>query len=148
MVNTNLIVRVLRRMASNVQMESVESDLDRLVFEIKHASNPFHYMSAIRTLREYVIQKTNEETYNSLIERLTDHDMIWPTIKNQNLSTYDGFMDAVEEVLEMFSGAAIGGAFDGAQSNANANATGMAAPNSPSKKKKRKTIDSILNKRF
>jgi len=48
---------------------------------------------------------------------------------------------------EMNSGAGIGGAFDGAQSNAAANATGMAAPTGRSNKK-RKGIEKVLQRRL
>lgn len=172
--NSTLVFRVLKKMATPfTQMESYKagvidqkgdvvvpknkrtriqekafSPLERMVIGLKKASTPDAYVSAMRLMKEYVEAESNENTCNVLMERMEQHQLISPTIRKHDLSTYDGFMDAVDEMMTemMASGAAIGGAFDGAQSNAAANATGMAAPNGPTKKKKR--IDSILNRRF
>lgn len=125
--------------------------LDRLVFNLKRLlskvpggqSQLGSYVAALALVREYVEEKSNKETVGVLMEKLQNHNII-PAQKH-DLSTQEGFMDAWEEEMmrEMFSGAAIGGAFDGAQSNANTNASGMAAPNSPVKKKKGK-LENIL----
>lgn len=171
--NATLVFRVLKKMSSPfVQFESYKagvinskgeviiprskrthvqekafSPLERMVIGLKKASAPDAYVSALRLMREYVEEKSNKETVSVLMERMEAHNLVNPNVNKHDLSTYEGFMDAVDEMMsEMFSGAAIGGAFDGAQSNADANSTGMAAPNGPTKKKK-KSIETILNRR-
>ena len=129
--------------------------LDRLVFNLKRllAKAPggktklASYVAALALIREHVESESNKETANVLVEKLEEHKLIPPS-KQHDLTTVEGFMDAWEEemVREMCSGAGIGGAFDGAQTNAAANATGMAAPNGPSKKKKK--LDKFLHTRL
>lgn len=171
--NSALVFRVLRKMATPfTQMESYKAGvindkgdvvvpknkrnriqekafgpLERMVIGLKKASSPDAYVSAYKLMKEYVEQESNEKTVEVLFERLEEHNLVKPI--NHDISTYEGFMDAVDDILnEMMSGAGIGGAFDGAQSNAASNATGMAAPNGPSKKKKKKDLSPFLNRRF
>lgn len=120
------------------------SVMERMIIGLKRASDPYSHLSALKMIKEYVEDNSNEETAQVLFEKMENHKMIKPV--NHDLSTYEGFMDAVEETMaEMVSGAAIGGRFDGMQSNAATNATGMAAPNGPTKKKK---LENILKRRL
>lgn len=171
--NSQLVLRILKKMATPMtQMESYKTGvinekgdviiprnkrtriqersftmIERLVIGLKKSSNPMAYVSAMKLMKEYVEDQSNETTSQYLFEKMEEHQLISSTPRKHDIGTYEGFMDAVDDMMsEMFSGAAIGGAFDGAQSNAAANATGMAAPNGPTKKKKK--IDSILNRRF
>jgi hypothetical protein len=171
--NATLVFRVLKKMSTPfVQMESYKagvinskgdvivpkskrtriqekafSPLERMVIGLKKASAPDSYVSALRLMKEYVENQSNKETVSVLMERMENHNLINPNVNKHDLSTYEGFMDAVDEVMsEMFSGASLGGPFDGAQSNADANSTGMAAPTGPTKKKK-KSIETILKRR-
>lgn len=144
----NVLVRTDERTALQ---RGAMSLFDRVVFNLKRTipEQGNAYLSALALVKEYVQERTNEQTANVLVEKLEEHKLI-PISKQYDLTTVEGFMDAFEDemVREMFSGAAIGGAFDGAQSNSAANSTGMAAPNGPSKKKKKKGIDKILHTRL
>ena len=170
-VNTNVVLRVLRKMAEPITaMESYKAGvinqkgevivpkgkrtpvqerafnpIERMVLGLKKESSPMAYVSAFKMMREYIESEYNTETSQMLTERLCVNQMVPTSMGQYDLSTYDGFMDAVDEVMaEMVSGAGIGGAFDGAQSNADANATGMAAPTGSSKKKSK--VKNILRR--
>ena len=169
-IDSVMVFRVLKKMSTPfVQMESYKagvidkkgnvivpknkrtseqnrafSVMERMIIGLKRASDPYSHLSALKMIKEYVEDNSNEETAQVLFEKMENHKMIKPV--NHDLSTYEGFMDAVEETMaEMVSGAGIGGRFDGMQSNAATNATGMAAPNGPPKKKK---LENILKRRL
>jgi len=142
----NIITPLRERTAKQKQAFSV---MERMIVGLKKSSNPNAYVSALKMVREYVEERANEETAQVLLEKMENTHLIPTSLKHHDIGTYEGFMDAVEEVMNEMtvSGAGIGGAFDGAQSNAATNATGMAAPNGPTKKK-RKGIENIINRRF
>jgi len=151
--NGKVLIPVAKRTAEQKKTMTL---LDRLVFNLKRLLGKVpggktqlaSYVAALALIREHVQTVSNEETAVHLIEKLEEHKFIPPT-KQYDLTTVEGFMDAWEDemIREMSSGAGIGGAFDGAQTNAATNATGMAGPNGPSKKKK-KGLDKILNRRL
>lgn len=141
-----LIFRVMKKIAEGTLSES-NLRIDRIIESIKSAPNAHAYTTNIMFLNRYVKEQSNQATLDVLLEKLENTKVLPNTLRKHNLETYEGFMDAVEEAMsEMFSGAGIGAAFDGAQSNANTNATGMAAPNGSSKKKK--GIEKILSRRL
>ena len=136
------------------EQKKAYSTLDRLVFNLKRllqkvpggGSQIGSYVAALALLKEYVEEESNKETSKVLLEKMEEHNLA-PSIKH-DLSTKEGFLDAFEEefIREMNSGAGIGGAFDGAQTNAASNVTGMAAPTGPGKKKK--GIEKVLRRRL
>lgn len=170
-IDSVMVFRVLKKMSTPfVQMESYKSGvidkkgnvivpknrrtpeqnraftmMERMVIGLKKASDPHSHVSALKMIKEYVEDNANPETSQILFEKMENHKMIQPI--QHDISTYEGFMDAVDETMaEMVSGAAIGGRFDGAQTNAAANASGMAAPNGPKKKKNK--LENILQRRL
>ena len=132
--------------------------LDRLVFNLKRMLSKVpggggtlgSYIAALALIKEYVEKESNTDTARVLIEKFEDHGYAPKGISKHDLSTPEGFMDAFEEefMREMNSGAAIGGRFDGAQSNTSANASGMAAPNSPTKKNRKNRLEKIIHNRL
>ena len=149
-INGNVVVKSQDRTAEQKNSYNL---LDRLVANLKRLLNKApggktklaSYVAALAMIREHVEEQTNNETAKVLIEKLEEHKLV-PLSKQYDLTTKEGFMDAWEDemIREMSSGAGIGGAFDGAQTNTAANATGMAAPNGPSKRKKK--IDNLLRR--
>lgn len=129
--------------------------LDRLVFNLKRTLQKVpggamlgSYIAALALIKEYVETETNKETANLLIEKLEEHNII--PAQEYDLSTVEGFMEAWEDemVREMTSGAAFGGRMSGAGSNADINATGMAGIDQPLKKKKKRKLESVMNRRL
>ena len=138
----NVVVPKHKRTAEQTRAFNM---MERMVVGLKRSSDPHAHVSALRMMKEYVEDNSNEETVQVLFEKMEHHKMIRPV--RHDISTYEGFMDAVDEAMaEMVSGAAIGGRFDGMQTNAASNASGMAAPNGPAKKKKK--IENILQRRL
>ena len=131
--------------------------LDRLVFNLKRlmlkipggGSQVASYVAALALIKEYVEKEYNTETSEYLIEKFEDQGLAPKGIKDYDLSTQEGFMDAFEDALmaEMSSGAALGGPMSGAGDNATINKTGMAGKDPVLKKKKRR-IEKVLNNRL
>lgn len=149
MNNIKAIFTILKRISSPLQEDCAPTLSNRVVENFKTSKqDPKNFVTSCRLLKQYVEETYDAETAEILFDKLEEHKHIPPAINKHDISTVEGFMNAVDEVMqEMVSGAAIGGAFDGAQSNANTNASGMAAPNGASKKKKNK-LDAVLLSRF
>ena len=150
MTNTNQALMILRKIMSPMQEESVPTLTNKIIDKFKVGLRDHtRLVEASALLHKQIESKFGKDTADFVFERLENHDLIPPAIREHDLSTPHGYMAAHDKVLEMFSGAAIGGAFDGAQTNAATNATGMAAPTGPAKKKKPiKRMRNILNNRL
>lgn len=145
-VDSTVAFRVLRKMASPLSESAIDTRLDALVCKLQNANNPIEYVSAVRLVQEYVIYNSNKETSDYLMERLEDHRLIPKDLSSYDIGTYEGFMKAVDDVMEMFSGAAIGGRMSGMGTNADINATGMAGQDPLLGKKKKSRIKKILTR--
>lgn len=117
------------------EQKSALTLLDKLVFNLKRllqrvpggGSQIASYVAALALIQEYVERETNQETRIALTERLEEYKLIHAGIKEYDLSTPEGYMEAFEDIYESsLSGAAFGGAMSGAGSNADINATGRA----------------------
>lgn len=138
-MNTKAYFTYLRKI-TNTLNEDVSMTLSNRVVKVfkESINNKQMLIPAAALLQKHISEQYDRETADMLFNRLVEHEVVPSVIIKHDLSTVEGYMRAVEEVMaEMVSGAAIGGSFDGAQSNAAANASGMAAPNGPTKKKNR-----------
>lgn len=138
------VFRTLHRFSVINEHIEAQSSFDRVIQNIKLTRGAVR-VSLLRVFHEMCVERTNKETTKLIFERLVESGMI-PNIQH-DLSSYDGFMTAVEEELvrEMASGASFGGAMSGAGSNADINATGMAGVDKSLQNKKRK-IDKIITR--
>ena len=156
-IDKNGKVLVKAKQRTQAQKKSY-SMLDRLVFNLKRAleklpggnSTVGSYVAALALIKEHVDTHYNQETSAVLLETLEERNIAPISLKEYDLSTPEGFMDAFEDaiVAEMTSGASFGGAFSGAGSNAEVNKTGMAGVDPLlGKKKRKKSITNILKNR-
>ena len=150
MINTSQALMILRKINAPLQEDFVPTLTNKIIEKFKSAlHDPSGLVEASNLLYKQIEEQFGKETADFVFERLENHDLIPPAIREHDLATVAGYMAAHDKVMEMFSGAAIGGAFDGAQSNAATNASGMAAPNGPTKKKKPiRRMRNILNNRL
>ena len=128
--------------------------VDRMVFNLKRLLGMIpggktklaSYVAALALLKEHVEKNYNTETANSLMEQMERRKII-PKIEH-DIGTPEGYLSAMEEaiMLEMNSGAAIGGPLGVGTNNSQANASGLAGPTGPSKRKKRDSISKILRR--
>ena len=148
-VNHVQMFTLLKKISGPISEDLAPTLSNKVVRTFKESMNdPRLLVASSLLLKNYVTESYNEETANVLFEKLEEHGFISPAINKFDLRTAEGYIAAMEEVMaEMMSGAAIGGRFDGAQTNAAANATGMAAPTGPAKKKKSR-IEKIMNRRL
>ena len=148
MINSNAVFFLLKKINEPIQESYTMTLTNRIIENFKYSLGDARLLTqATHILSKHVSDKFGHGTAEVLLYRLVEKEIIPETLIKYDLSTPEGYMAAHEAVMrEMVSGAGIGGAFDGAQSNAAANATGMAAPNGPSKKKKK--IDAVLMSRY
>jgi hypothetical protein len=126
--------------------------VDRLVLNMKRLLGKLplgktrlaSYIAALALLKEHVQDEYNKETANALMEKLEENRII-PKL-DYDIGTKEGYLAAMEEaiMIEMTSGAALGGPLSPTTTNAQANASGLAAPTGPSKK--RKNLTKILSR--
>ena len=137
--------------------------LDRLIFNLKRLISSVpggglaigSYLTALALIKEHIEDQYNKETAQCLMEKMEQKKLIPPQLKEYDLSTAEGYMDAFEDALtEMsVSGASFGGAMSGAGSNSVINATGRAGHDpvmsfdDDKKKKRKKSIEKIINSR-
>lgn len=150
-MNTKALFTLLKKINEPLTESYIPTTSNRIIQNFKNSlDNRQLIVPASALMQKYVSEQHDEETAFALFERLVEYGIVPEAIIKHDLSTYEGYMDAVEEVMsEMVSGAAIGGRFSGIGTNAQVNATGMAAPTGPDKKKKPiRRIENILNKRL
>jgi hypothetical protein len=139
----------------NSQQNKAFTYLDRLVFNLKKTlgkvpggkSQIASYAAALALLKEHVEVEKNDETAVHLIERLKQQDLM--PASQYDLSTKEGFLLAWEDAVDEAMTA--GGGFNPSTTNADANASGLAGPTGPNplgKKKKKKDLSKILNRRI
>ena len=126
--------------------------LDRLVWNLKKllgkvpggSTQLASYIAALALIKEYVEANSNSETSEFLIERL-EHD---GHISGHDLTTREGYWEAMCDAIEESMTAGQPGALSPMTTNAQANASGLAGPTGPSKekKKKRKDLTKILDR--
>ena len=147
-INNNLVLVVLKQM-SNPSLTSNLTEINRFVYEMKTTNSSFAYVSAAKMLYEAVEKRSSKETADFLFERMYQYDLIKHPIANHDIGTVEGFMRAVDEVMEMFSGASMGGPMSGSGSNSLINSTGMAGSDHILRKNKKSSkIKNIINKRL
>ena len=133
------------------EMKKAWTLLDRMVANIKKLlakapggkSTVASYIAALALIKEHVEQEANSETAEFLFERLEENKIL--TKPKHDLSTIEGYLDAMEEAIDEGMTAGQAGALSPITTNAQANASGLAGPTGPAKKKKKKKIDKILN---
>ena len=148
-VNHVQLFTLLKRISGPLSEDMAPTLSNKVVRNFKESLNdPRMLVASSLLLKNYVTETHNQETTDVLFEKLEEHGFIPSAINKFDIGTAEGYIQAMEEVMaEMCSGAGIGGAFDGAQTNAAANATGMAAPTGGAKKKKSR-IEKIMNRRL
>ena len=154
-IDKNGKVLIPSRERSSKQNQSF-TYLDRLVFNLKKTlgkvpggkSQIASYAAALALLKEHIEAEKNDETAVHLIERLNDQGLM--PASDYDLSTKEGFMQAWEDAIDEAMTA--GGGFNPSTTNADANASGLAGPTGPNplgkKKKKKKDLTKILDRRI
>ena len=148
---------IVKKKDRTPEMKKNYTLLDRLVFNLKRLMSRIpggggqiaSYVAALALIKEYVEKESNTATSELLIEKFEEHGYAPKGLKEYDLSTQEGFMDAFEDALmgEMVSGAALGGSLSGAGDNETINKTGMAGKDPVLGKKKRR-IEKVLQNRL
>lgn len=137
MINTKALFTFLKKINEPLKEDFVPTLSNRIIENFKASlSNKTLLVPSAKVLHQYVSEEHGQETADVLFNRLVEHQIVPKALVKYDLSTPEGYMNAIDEVMsEMVSGAAFGGALSGAGTNAQVNATGLAG------------IDPILNKK-
>ena len=145
------------------QQKDAYTMLDRLVFNLKRLVSSVpggamaigSYLTALALIKEHVEKTSNKETADLLMEKMEQKNFIPPHLKEYDLSTPEGYMDAFEDAMleSTVSGASFGGAMSGSNTNSAINSTGRAGVDpvmnfNDKKKKRKKNFEKILNNRL
>ena len=137
MINTKVLFTFLKKINEPLKEDFVPTLSNRIIENFKVSLNDkMLLVPAASIMHKYIEEEHGKETADMLFDRLAEHKIIPTTLVKHDLSTPEGYMNAVDEVMaEMVSGAAIGGRMSGLGTNSQVNSTGLAG------------VDPILNKK-